>query len=104
MYVTLLRRSLDGWSDEFNDRDLLEHALACRFETLAAVPHREGDVYNALAAEVGYDRALIKLCEAHGIATSPEHFDKPTAERRRLEAALLEDGIDLTDLSRRRRA
>jgi hypothetical protein len=103
MYVSLLRRSLDAWSDEFNNDDLLEHVLGCRLETLAVAPHREGSVYSALAAEVGYDRALIKLCEAHGISASPEHFDKPTEERRRLELALFDDGVDLTDLSRRRR-
>jgi len=59
-------------------------------------------VYSALATEVGYDRALIKLSLASDIHTSPEHFTKPAEERRRLEQALVEVGIDLTDLARGR--
>lgn len=103
VYVTLLRRSLDEWPHEPSHEDLLEHVLACRFEMLVGLPHFEENVYSALAAEVGYDRALIKLSVVHGIEASPEQFIKPAEERRRLELALLEDGVDLTDLARRRR-
>lgn len=102
MYVTLLRDSFEKWSEETDHADLLEHVLDCRFEMLAAVPNFESNVYSALAAEVGYDRALLKLSEAHGILSSPEKFAKPGEERRRLEHALLDDGVDLTDLTRRR--
>lgn len=101
MYRTLLRDSYEKWSEVPDHANLLEHVLDCRFEMLVAVPNFESNVYLALAAEVGYDRALLKLCEAHGIASSPENFSKPGEERRRLEHALSDDGVDLTDLTRR---
>jgi hypothetical protein len=49
----------------------------------------------ALAAEVAYDRALIKLCEAHSIEVVDMNFLHPRQERARLEAALVAAGIDL---------
>ena len=102
MYVTLLRCSLDDWFDEPSREELLEHVLTRRFEMLVGPTDLEGNVYSALASEVGYDRALIKLSLAHDIATSPENFTKPAEERQRLERALSAAGIDLTDLARHR--
>jgi len=91
MYVTLLRCSLDDWFDEPSREELLEHVLTRRFEMLVGPADLEGNVYSALASEVGYDRA-----------TSPENFTKPAEERQRLERALSAAGIDLTDLARHR--
>ena len=102
MYVTLLRHSLDEWSDEPTRKALLEHVLSRRFEMLVGPSLLDEGVYSALATEVGYDRALIKLSLAHDIATSPENFTKPAEERQRLERALSAAGIDLTDLARHR--
>ena len=102
MYVTLLRHSLDEWSDEPSREALLEHVLSRRFEMLVGPSLPDEGVYSALATEVGYDRALIKLSLASDIHTSPEHFTKPAEERRRLERALVEVGIDLSDLARGR--
>ncbi len=102
MYVTLLRHSLDEWSNEPSREELLEHVLSRRFQMLVGPSQLGENVYSALATEVGYDRALIKLALAHDIRTSPEDFTKPAQERLRLERALLDSGIDLTDLARRR--
>jgi hypothetical protein len=104
MYVTLLLHSMDEWSDAPTPEALLDHVLARR-AVLLGRPSKVGEsVYGALAAEVGYDRALIKLSVARGIATSSAHFATPAHERRRLERALVDEGVDLADLARRRRA
>jgi hypothetical protein len=103
MYVALLTRSLDDWVMEPTEDELIDHVLACRFEMLVAVPNFEENVYSALASEIAYDRSLIKLSEAHGISTSVASFVRPNEERRRLEHALADAGIDLTDLARGRR-
>lgn len=102
MYVNLLREALAEWANEPSDADLLEYVLDRRFEMLLTVPNLDANVYSALAAEVSYDRSLIKLSGAHGIETSSERFARPAEERRRLEDALYDDGVDLTNLARRR--
>ena len=48
-----------------------------------------------LTAELSYDRALLKVCEAHGIATSTRRFTRPREERSLLERELIGVGIDL---------
>ena len=64
---------------------------------------RNANAYNALAAEVSYDRSLIKLSESLDIAASASNFTHPREERRRLETRLAECGIDLDALARRQR-
>ena len=103
MYVTLLRRSLEAWSDEPHAEELIEHVIARRREVLVGRATSRGGVYSALAVEVGYDRALFKLARAHGVETSIEEFTKPDQERGRLEGALADLGVDLTNLARVRR-
>jgi hypothetical protein len=58
--------------------------------------------FRALAAQVSYDRSLIKLCEIFGIATSPDNFSDALGERRRLERELALAGLDLNKMSRAR--
>ena len=48
-----------------------------------------------LAYDVDYDCALIRLCAAAGIETTPASFGQPGAERARLERALATTGFDL---------
>jgi hypothetical protein len=103
MYVMLLRRSLDTWSGEPRDDELLDHVLARRHEILVGPARSRGRVDAALAVEVGYDRALFKLARTRGIETSIDDFAKPDDERRRLERALADLGVDLTNLARVRR-
>ena len=102
MYVDLLERALDDWVSEASDEELIEHALTCRLEMLIAGPRYGENVYAALAAELAYDRSLIKLSETHNIGATPARFLRPGEERRRLEHALRDAGVDLTELARRR--
>ena len=45
MYVTLLRHSLDEWSDEPSREALLEHVLSRRFEMLVGPSLPDEGVY-----------------------------------------------------------
>jgi len=104
MYTELLYSALDAWVDTPDQAVLIDHVLKCRNEMLIAIPHRDENAYSALAAEVSYDRALIKLCEANDIEASPANFTHPSEERRRLEKALAGAGINLTALARQHHA
>jgi hypothetical protein len=59
----------------------------------------QGMVAEYLAAQLAYDRALIRLCLASGIATSPARFERPAIERQRLEDALAGIGVVLDTAS-----
>ena len=65
MYMDILSSALDTWVDELSGRALIDYALSCRAEALAVGPHRGDTAYSCLAAEIAYDRALIKLCETN---------------------------------------
>lgn len=92
MYAALLSSVLSDWVDELQGEALIDFAQVCRAQMLNSPG---GTAVVALAAELSYDRALIKVCEAHGIYTTPQRFSQPRAERLRLERALFEVGIDL---------
>ncbi len=47
----------------------------------------------ALALQIGYDVALIRLAGLVGIESDATRFDQPQVERTRLEQALTERGI-----------
>ena len=53
-----------------------------------------------MVAEIGYDRALIKLCESNDITVMATSFAFPKKERARLERELAGAGIDLAALDR----
>jgi hypothetical protein len=103
MYVDILSSALDGWGDELTGVALVDHALSCRSEMLGVVPHLADTAYSSLAAEISYDRALFKLCEAKGVPVDTTGFAFPHQERARLERKLASAGIDLAALARRRR-
>lgn len=92
MYADILSSVLNDWVDELNGEALIEFAQACRTQMLESA--RESAAV-ALAAELSYDHALLKVCEAHGIATSTRRFTRPREERSRLERELIGIGIDL---------
>jgi hypothetical protein len=48
-----------------------------------------------LALQVGYDVALIELAAMMGIDSGPGRFEPPECERKRLESALGDLGVDL---------
>src|SRR5580692_5202110 len=96
MYVQLLSAVLTSEeADSHGPGILLSRARASRHQMLTSsdLPHRsaEGD----LAYDVQYDCALIRLCAAAGIETTPACFAQPRVERARLERALATTGMDL---------
>jgi hypothetical protein len=99
MYMDILSSALDGWDDELNGSALIDYAVACRTEMVGQGSHR-GDAASAvLAAEVSYDRALIRLCTEHGIEVVRSGFAHRLEERNRLEHELVRAGVDLAALA-----
>lgn len=104
MYVALLVSALEDWDEDLSDDALVDYVLNCRIEMLSALPRRGESTYSALASEIAYDRALIKLCEAHDIEVVVAEFAHPREERDHLEHELGTAGYDLNALARRRRS
>ena len=92
MYSDLLTRALGKGEDGHKSNDLLLADLVDSRVRLhvagAAAP-----VAEALARELSYDGALIRLCESLEVRATPEWFDSPRRERARLERELLRRGI-----------
>jgi hypothetical protein len=101
MYVDILSSALDGWVDEPTGTALVDYAVRCREEVLGIGPLHD-NAYASLAAEVAYDRALIKLCEMANVTVMTTDFAFPSQERARLERQLAAAGIDLAALAHRR--
>ncbi len=93
MYVSLLEGALDDWVDTNEPAATFEHARVCRSRMALALTH--GSSYSALAAQLSYDRSLIKLCETLHVESSARRFAHPLAERHRLERELARLGLDL---------
>ncbi len=92
MYADILSSVLNDWVDELSGDALIAFAQVCRAQMLESARETAAVV---LAAELSYDRALLKVCEAHGIASSTRRFTRPREERSRLEDELIGIGIDL---------
>ncbi len=95
MYSQILSSALASWVDEPTGDALIDYALARRTEMLVPRGYHGESALSSLAAEVAYDRALLKLCEAHGIDVTDLDFVRPEVERARLEEALALAGLDL---------
>lgn len=96
MYVDLLTQALGEEEGGRRSPDLLladlAHSRARLRATEAATP-----VAEALARELSYDGALIRLCESLAVPADPENFASPERERARLEQALRAHGVSLDD-------
>ena len=94
MYRDLLTQALGTGDDRRESEDLLLAELVDSrvrlHATGAAAP-----VAEALAREVSYDGALIRLCASLHVRATPEWFDCPRTERARLERELERRGIRL---------
>jgi hypothetical protein len=95
MYVDLLSSALECWVADLTDRELLRYGRSCR-DALES-PGVYGATTNAsvLAAEVAYDRVLIRLCQLHAIEVDTQAFMFPAHARARIEAVLRAAGIFL---------
>jgi hypothetical protein len=101
MYAELLIRAQGSLRDDLGGDALLCYTLDCRSELLASGPVTRATAISALAVEVAYDCALLKLCATEDIGAFPTDFSYPAEGRRRFELALKGVGIDLTSLARR---
>jgi len=96
MYTDLLTQALDkgeheGRSDDLLLVDLVDSRLRLQ-STSATAPLAE-----ALARELAYDGALIRLCASLGVRATPAWFESPERERARLEQELARRGILLPE-------
>ena len=102
MYVDLLTRALGKGEEGHRSEDLL---LADLLHTRARLRATERDtgtsVAEALARELSYDGALIRLCRSLDLPTGPGCFTHPAGERARLERELSEHGISLPPAAER---
>jgi hypothetical protein len=101
MYVELLTSALDEPLVPLDGDALVDQVLTCRAELLALGSHHGKSAYAALAVEVAYDRALLQLAAASGIAAASARFMHPKEERQRLERELAAAGVDLVALAQR---
>jgi len=94
MYVDLLTQALGTCEEGCGSDDLL---LADLVESRARLRVESGTipVHEALAREVSYDGALIRLCRSLDLPTGPGRFADPAGERARLERELFQHGIAL---------
>jgi hypothetical protein len=97
MYRDLLTQALGTHEEGRRPDDLLLAELvdsrARLHATGAAAP-----VAEALARELSYDGALIRLCAVLDVRATPAWFDSPERERARLECELARRGIRLPQL------
>lgn len=91
MYSDLLTEAIVNGGDGYRSGDLLADLVDSRDRLQAA--SRAAPVAEALARELSYDGALIRLCESLEVLATPEWFDSPRRERARLERELLRRGI-----------
>lgn len=92
MYRDLLTQALGTSDEEQRSEDRL---LADLVETRArrCVNGGAAPVAEALARELSYDGALIRLCSLLHVRARPEWYECPEHERARLEHELLRRGI-----------
>jgi hypothetical protein len=94
MYRDLLTQALRNGGDERRADDLLLADLVDSRTRLHATG-AAAPVTVALARELSYDGALIRLCVALKVRATPVWFDGPERERARLEGELAHRGIRL---------
>jgi hypothetical protein len=57
------------------------------------------DAASGVAVQLAYDLALLRLCRALDEPADPVGFTRPLLERHRLEARLVDRGVDLAALA-----
>jgi hypothetical protein len=101
MYAELLLSAQEGLHEDLRGEALLCYALDRRSDMLSSRPVTRASAISALAVEVAYDCALLRLCALEGIEALPADFSHPAQDRHRLERELKAVGIDLSSLARR---
>ncbi|HTT87732.1 MAG TPA: hypothetical protein VMF60_10210 [Acidimicrobiales bacterium] len=100
MYTELLRTALaEPESGVSTKGEALASVLQCRARLQAAPPPgaAAGGASIAVADELSYDVALMRLARICGLESGPEDFESsPRRERARLEGSLAARGADVT--------
>jgi hypothetical protein len=100
MYVDILSNALAYSGVRLTIDELVDRAIL--FREAVDFPGTYGQcAADVLAAEIAYDRVLIRLCELYGIAVDPAAFIHPHEARLCLEAHLTNVGVDLVEGSER---
>jgi hypothetical protein len=94
MYRDLLTQTLGNSGGESRPDELLLADLVDSRGRLQATGSA-APVAEALARELSYDGALIRLCVCLDVRATPVWFDSPERERARLERELAHRGIRL---------
>jgi hypothetical protein len=94
MYVDILSNALASSGVQLTIDELVDRAIL--FRESVDYPGTYGQcAADVLAAEIAYDRVLIRLCELCGIAVDPAAFIHAHNARLGLEARLAHVGLDL---------
>jgi len=104
IYTDIVTNELFAWIDDTTGDRLVDYVLTCRAAMLAARSAGAEDPLALLAAEIAYDRALIKLCGERGIEVDVAVFASPRNIRLFLEYQLYRAGMDLHALACRERS
>jgi hypothetical protein len=92
IYVDLLTQALGTDEAKPRSSDLLLADLVSSRARLRAA--EKTSAAEALARELSYDGALIRLCSSMQLPASPDRFTDPPTERARLEQLLSASGLD----------
>lgn len=102
MYKELLKTSLRALESDHASQGVVTEAsllreLAVRRRRLTSRFHDPDGVVatSRIACEIDYDITLMMLCRLQHVPFDPERFTRPLVERRRLEEALGDAGVDL---------
>jgi hypothetical protein len=94
MYVDILSSAIASSGVQLTIDELVDRAILLR-ETVDDPCFYRQCAADVLAAEIAYDRVLIRLCELFGIAVNPAAFIHAHKARLGLEADLANMGVDL---------
>jgi hypothetical protein len=99
MYTQLLDAALHQLSIDESGEDVavaVADVQRYRNQLERATPDVDPDTVSAaLALQIGYDVALLRLADLIGIDSDPGRFDRPQLERIRLEGEFTQRGIRL---------
>ena len=99
IYADIVTNELFEWVEVSSGDRLVDYVLACRAAMFAARATAAEDPFGLLAAEIAYDRALIKLCAERDIEIGDAEFASPRTIRLWLEYQLYRAGVDLHALA-----
>jgi hypothetical protein len=101
MYTQLLDAALSQLPIDGSGkaREAVSEMQRCRRRLEQGTPDADPDAVSAaLALQISYDVALLRVAGLVGIESDPSRFAQPLHERTRLERALAERGIGFSEI------